>query len=205
LKLGDALLTRRPDSDAGHRVIGGVIRQFVPLDRRQEFSDVGYRALPADNAVPVRTLLRTHFTEIWLPIEETDRVVATLERMFLDQAVAGNFLVELYGAKRSPFWLSPSYDRDVVRVDAYAWAHNRGRPEDQFAHYWDHLLDIPGARLHWGKTLPGPGQVHGKTVFGLGYLKSVYPMLAPWLERRARMDPDRVFLIDYWRSILEIT
>jgi hypothetical protein len=40
--------------------------------------------------------------------------------------LSGNFIVELYSAKQSPYWLSPSYGYIVLRVDLYWWNKNMG-------------------------------------------------------------------------------
>jgi D-arabinono-1,4-lactone oxidase len=127
-----------------------------------------------------------------------------LDELFKDQKAAGNFATEIYGAKESPFWLSMSYGGDMVRVDPYWLARNRGDLRKYFSYFWGVLLDISGTRLHWGKYLPLPGQKCGTKTFNLAYLKSVYPRMNDWLTKREEMDPDQVFVTDYWRGIFEI-
>ena len=62
---------------------------------------------------------------------------------------------EMYCAKKSPFWLSPSYEMNVVRVDPSILV-----VQDLYDNYWNKRL-IPGARLHWGKYQPEPGEKCG--------------------------------------------
>ena len=124
--------------------------------------------------------------------------------IFENQKVAGNFATEIYGAKESPFWLSMSYGHDVVRVDPYWYHYNKGDIRNYYTHFWNALLDLPGARLHWGKYLPNSGQQCGQTTFNLAYLKKAYPKMGDWLALREKHDPDQVFVTEYWRSILEI-
>src|SRR5204863_9135742 len=106
------------------------------------------------------------------------------------------------GAQRSPFWLSPSFDRDVFRVDVFWWAYSFGDPRQHFAHFWNALLDLPGARLHWGKQLPDVGTKYGNIVFGPDFLMDRYSRLKDWLELRKQLDADRVFVTAYWQRIL---
>ena len=124
--------------------------------------------------------------------------------MFKDEAVVGNFVCEMYCAKKSPFWLSPSYETNVIRVDPYWWAFNSGAPQDLYDNYWNKLLEIPGARLHWGKYQPEPGQKCGNVVYDVKYLKSVYPKLEEWLQLRAKYDPKNVFVTEYWQKMFEL-
>jgi D-arabinono-1,4-lactone oxidase len=153
--------------------------------------------------VDVDNLITIKFTEIWLPIPQ---LTVTLDRLFAaiehEQRMAGNFAVELYGAKESPFWMSPSNGRDVVRVDVFWWGHNWGDPREFFRYYWNTLLDLPAARLHWGKFLPSVGQRYGTVTFGPEFIANAYANhIADWLRLRQTFDPRGVFLTDCWRSV----
>jgi len=45
-----------------------------------------------------------------------------------------------------------SYGSDVIRIDPYWWEHNvKGNLNDFFSVFWKGLLQIEGARCHWGK------------------------------------------------------
>ena len=185
-------------------LIGAILRVFVPLDKPKPFRDIWYQTLPMDNEVPTDSIIKVDFTEIWMPLDQCQTVVDKLLVLFENQQACGNFATEMYGAKETPFWLSMSYNQKMVRVDPYWWAYNKGDKRKFFSYFWDVLLDIPGTRLHWGKYLPLPGQKCGNTTFNLDYLKKVYPKMDDWLKMRETMDPDQVFVNDYWRGILEI-
>lgn len=93
--------------------------------------------------------MKIDFTEIWMPIDQCQTVMEKLENLFKDNPkAAGNLVTEIYGAKKSPFWLSMSYGSDMVRVDPFWWAYNKGDLRQYFTYFWEVLLDIPGARLH---------------------------------------------------------
>ncbi len=201
LKIASGALHVDPESDSVQRLVGFILQRFLPIERRT-FRDLWSRALPSDDQVDVDRVIKTYFTEVWLPVERTDEVLGILSRLWEDQAVAGNFAMELYGAKGSPFWLSPAYARDVVRVDPYWWAYSFGDARTHFTPYWNELLSCEGARLHWGKYLPLPGQHCGKIFFGQDFLRARYPRFDDWRMLRKELDPEGVFMTPYWAGVL---
>jgi len=106
----------------------------------------------------------------------------------------GTFCTEIYGTPRSDFWLSPAVDRDVVKINLFWFAGNRADPStDFFAGVWNHLRRYD-YRMHWGKRLSGDA----------GYLRRQYPRWSDFLALRAQLDPERVFLSEYWRLQLGV-
>jgi D-arabinono-1,4-lactone oxidase len=204
LLITSGVLAIDPNGPIAERIVGHLLRKFVPLDKNETFNDQWLTVLPGDDQVKVDTLIKIIFTEIWLPLDQLTNALDRLKEILQNQAVAGNFAVELYGARRSPFWLSPSYDRDSVRVDVFWWAYSFGDPRQHFTAFWNALLDLQGARLHWGKHLPEVDQKYGNVVFNPDLLKKRYPRLDDWLTLRHDSDPDAVFVTDYWRTILGI-
>jgi len=203
LRLGNILDHTDPNNPLVALLIGELLKPFVPLKPAKNFHEFWYRALPSDDEVNVDQLITIQFTEIWLPIPQltpaVDRLFVAIER---EQRMAGNFAVELYGAKDSPFWLSPSNGRDVVRVDVFWWGHNAGNPRDFFTYYWNTLLDLPGVRFHWGKFLPTVGQRYGNVTFNSDFIRNAYAdHITDWLRLRQTFDPQGVFLTAYWQSI----
>jgi len=200
----NCLLQKPNPTECDYNLIGLILRQFVRPGPSKPFRDYWYKTLPMDNEVPTDCLIKVDFTEIWIPLHQCQTVMDKLQELFEDQQACNNFATEIYGAKESPFWLSMSYGQNMVRVDPYWWAYNMGDKRKFFSYFWNVLLDIPGTRLHWGKYLPRPDETYGNTTFNLAYLKSVYPKMDDWLKMREMMDPDQVFVTDYWRGILEI-
>ena len=178
-------------------------KKFVELTKEPTpYRDNWEQLLPTENDVPVDGKMRTSFTEIWFPVEQTTRLMDELNAIYADPRIAlGNYAVEIYGAAASPFWLSPAYGRNVVRFDPLWWTQNKDNPADFFQNFFNKLLDIPGARLHWGKYLP-PIEENGK--FNLDFLRKCYPQMDAWLKIRDEMDPRQVFLTDYWRKFFRI-
>lgn len=201
LAICNCLLQKKHLTETDCRIIGTFLKPFVDLEEVKLFRDKWFKALPMDNEIHTDTILKIDFTEIWIPIDQCQTVMDKLQDLFNNQKACGNLPTEIYGAKESPFWLSMSYNQKMVRVDPYWWHYNKGDKRQFFSYFWDVLLDIPGTRLHWGKYLPHPNQVCGKSTFNLAYLKGVYPKMAHWLKMREKMDPDQVFVTKYWRDI----
>src|SRR5262249_2024543 len=120
LRISNLLEYLNPNETPVAKMIGKLLEPFVPLNQPKHFHDFWYRALPSDDEVDVDNLISIKFTEIWLPMSQ---LTPALDRLFVaiesEQRMAGNFAVEFYGAKESPFWMSPSNGRDVFRVDVF--------------------------------------------------------------------------------------
>ena len=87
-----------------------------------------------DNEAHVDTIIRVDFTEIWVPISQCQTVMDKLQNLSSEnQKAANNFAIEIYGAKSSPFWLSMSYQQDMVRDDPYWWTYNKAYPKTFFS------------------------------------------------------------------------
>ena len=134
------------------------------------------------------------FTEIWVGVDKAGEFMRRLGDLFerLGYAGSGNFVFEIYGGKKSNFWMSPGYGRDSVRLNLFWLKHNPGEPErDFFPQFWALARDLD-ARLHWGKALDPEDQTHAER----------FPKQAAFLEMRQRFDPNGRFLTDYWRHHL---
>lgn len=177
-----------------------IFTTFQPAGTSQTFCDHWYIALPNDDQALIDSVIRVQFTEIWIDIEEAPKVLQALVDLFEKvPAAAGNFGVEIYAAKRSPFWLSMSFGRDCIRVDPYWFEYNEvGDLYDYFKPFWDLLLGFKTARLHWGKHWPTSDRdLYDHTL-------QSYPMLAKWKQLRQQFDPDNVFVTQYWNDLLKL-
>lgn len=184
---------------------GEMLKLFADPKSKQDFRDVWYKALPIDDQADVDRGIKLLFSEMWFPYDQIDRVMNDLEDLFKNNPrAAGNFIVELYCAQESPFWLSPSNGGKSFRVDLYWWDKNIGKAENYFGIFWDKLGNIPGARYHWGKFLPVPGTKYGDKTFTSQDLSRNYPKFAEWQTMREKMDPAQLFVTPYWRQVLNI-
>lgn len=170
----------------------------------QDFQDTWMCALPMDNQMDDQ-LWPTEFTELWIPVEQATAVMQALRDFYRasgDAVVAyqhtGAFSCELYAAKASPFWMSPSYGIDVFRVDVFWFGLNAGSPSDRFYPMFWELLARFDFRPHWGKVLP-PASDRWRA-----YYRRSFPMLERFLELRRAMDPRQIFVSQYWRDNLGI-
>ncbi len=161
----------------------------------QEFSDVWHRGIPMDNGVDFKWM-PTEFLEMWIPISRTKEVMRKLHRhyKFSDIARTGTYCVEIYATPSNYFWMSPAYRQDVVKLDFFWFETNKGNPStDFYPQFWDLLKDFD-FRPHWGKYL----------LKDPGYLKDQYPMWDKFMDLRNELDPDQIFVTEYWRNHLGI-
>jgi len=195
-----------------HGVVKFMLSILNPNDKQpRRFRDHWWRVLPNDDLAAITTWVRVQFTEIWIDIADSDAVIATLRELFANDPIAcGSFGIEVYAAKRSPFWMSMAHGREVIRIDPYWLEYNSlGTLPDFFGRIWAPLLSrFPTARLHWGKHFPALGSRFGEgagetpRTIGPDYCRKTYPRFDEWLAMRAAFDPDEVFMTDYWRSML---
>jgi D-arabinono-1,4-lactone oxidase/FAD binding domain len=178
------------------------INAFTPINAANPtlFWDSWRRGLPMDNESS-DTLMPTDFTELWIPIERTQEVMIALRDHYRDNgfAAAGTYAVEIYAAKHSPFFLSPAYGSDMVRIDVFWFDKNRGNAAKCFYPQFWSLLARFGFRPHWAKTLPP-----ADSDTGVEYLRAQYPEWRAFLELRSQLDPGQVFVSEYWRRHLGI-
>ncbi|MBA3868067.1 MAG: FAD-binding protein [Anaerolineae bacterium] len=161
----------------------------------QQFQDVWWQGLPMDNNVNYK-LMPTQFTELWLPLSTAADVMQELRLAYEEGGfnATGTHTCEIYMSASNNFWMSPSYQQDVIRVDPFWFGKNRGNPNEvYYPMYWERLKKF-NYRLHWGKALSGD----------VGYLKAQYPRWDDFMSLREHMDPHQVFVTDYWRRNLGI-
>jgi FAD/FMN-containing dehydrogenase len=205
-------LGERPLRKAVPDFLPKLLGAFIPIDEHgpQRFTDYGWSGLPMDNAANDE-LLTTEFTETWIPIGRTREVMRLLDRYFTEpkdghEALrrTGTYAWELYSSTPTPFWMSAAhasgeYADGVFRVDPYWFADNAADPATTFyARFWKLLRDhdVP-FRLHWGKFQPEYERYDRGWV---DFFRAQYPRWNDFLQLRAELDPNNIFLTDYWRD-----
>ncbi len=181
-------------------LIDEILDPFVELGR-QTFWDSWMCGLPMDNQMDDR-LWPTEFTELWIPIADATAAMNAMRQHYRAGgdpvaafAATGAFSCEMYAAKASRAWLSPSYGTDVLRLDVFWFGMNAGDPRKFYEPFWK-ILQPFAFRPHWAKVLPGPNGVWRKA------WRDRFPRLADFLILRAVLDPDDVFLTPYWKENL---
>jgi D-arabinono-1,4-lactone oxidase len=178
-----------------------VVDILQPLTKKgnpQMFMDYTYSSLPMDNGAN-DVLMGTEFTEIWIPLTDTQRAMVLLDKMFKEGKfeATGYYSTELYAGKQSSYWLSPAFERDVFRIDFFWFSTNEGNPAAKdgfFSQYWEALRNenIP-FRLHWAKFLPEYDFEDWAV-----YFRAQYPRWDDFMALRTKRDPKNIFLTDYW-------
>ncbi len=177
---------------------------FMPINTEKHppktFWDYWYKALPMDSAEFSNNLFDLTYTEMWMPIGQTNKILSDMQNFYTQNgyAATGFFTIEVFGAKASNFWLSPAYQQDSVRINLLWFRGNKVPGQTYFAQFWS-LLAQYNYRLHWGKSLPPA------TTDSVSYLSSRYTKWSNWKALRDQMDPHQIFLTSYWRAQLGIT
>ena len=184
-----------------HKLYPVVVDILQPLTKKGEaqlFMDYTYSSLPMDNGAN-DVMMGTEFTEIWIPLSDTQRAMVLLDKLFKQDKfkATGYYSTELYAGKKSSYWLSPAYERDVFRIDFFWFSNNEGNPaskEGFFSQFWEALKaeNIP-FRLHWAKFLPEYDYAEWAE-----YLRLQYPRWDDFMELRTKRDPKNIFLTNYW-------
>ncbi len=182
-----------------------IVRGFEPVDGKkgpEQFSDSWWHGLPMDNAADDR-LVPIRFTELWIPIERCAEVMQALRKVYAANGVwaSGTTSCEIYPTPASEFWMSPAYQRDVVKVDVFWAGQTKGDPIALFyPQFWEALKSF-GFRPHWAKYLPFTADA---PTAWLDYVRPKYPRWNDFMALRATMDPAQVFVNAYWRTQLGI-
>ncbi|MDZ7266968.1 MAG: hypothetical protein ONB48_05650 [candidate division KSB1 bacterium] len=190
------------------QILPAVLKAFNPRDSDpdpvsgkpsgpQKFWDYYWSSLPMDNRVDDK-LVPTDFTEIWIPISHTAEVMRTMRDFYKKGGykATGSYSCELYSAKKSDFWLSPSFGEDMFRVDIFWFGYNADDPQQvYYPQFWKLLMPRFPCRFHWGKYLP----------VDPNYLRAQYPKWEAFMKLRAEMDPQQIFVTPYWRERLGVS
>lgn len=182
-----------------------LINLFMPINNADRppkaFADRWNYALPMDRAEFSNNLFNLAYTEMWMPVEKAQIVLSTMQQLYTQKGytATGFFTTEVFAAKQSPFWMSPAYQQNSVRINLLWFGAGIVDPTSYFQQFWD-LLSPFHCRFHWGKTLP-PADPKGKNVQSL---KALYPQWDKWMALRNQLDPNQLFVSSYWRSQLGI-
>ena len=85
-------------------------------------------------------LLATRFTEAWIPIHHTPRILSKLDHLYRMGRfkATGTYACEIYAGRRSEFWMNPSQADDSIRIDLFWFAKNEGDPaKDYYPQFWE--------------------------------------------------------------------
>jgi hypothetical protein len=192
-----------------YNLITFVLQPQPPGVHGDPFYDSWLDGLPMDNQMP-DDATPTVFTELWLPLEDTDKVMKIFHDYFTEdtrphkqQERVGFAMYEIYASGESSFWLSPAYKRKVFRMDVFWWARSNGtfvtQPQKFYSDFWKllehHNIDF---RCHWGKYQDqrSPAVIKRRL--------DSYHKLDDFCKLREEMDPTNVFLTPYWIKTLNI-
>ncbi|NIV14174.1 MAG: FAD-binding protein [Aliifodinibius sp.] len=166
---------------------------------RQSFWDTWWKVLPMDNKLSDKWI-PFEFMEMWVDISKTQQVMNQLKQHFEQNGLSatGVYPFEFYVKKKSEFWMSPAYGKNILKINFFWFGKNKENPSSTyFPQFWKLFREFD-YRLHWGKYLPeDPLQ-------GVQYLRARFPQWDDFMKLRAELDPNQIFVSDYWRKKLGI-
>jgi FAD/FMN-containing dehydrogenase len=178
-------------------LIDEIVSQFVS-DEAKHFRDSWMCALPMDNQMDDQ-LWGTRFTELWIPFEHADAALGEMRDHFRagdDKRLAyertGPYAYEVYASSASNFWLSPGYQEPRLRFNPFWFELWGDGAREHMEPFWK-MFEKYDFRPHWGKLVPQGGDWPA-------YWRRQFPKLDDFLELRKELDPDDIFLNDYWRK-----
>lgn len=159
---------------------------------------------PGEGVAPVEEAFHYHRSyprclsmSFAIPLAAAARAVAAVIDSIEREGSAGRFPVNIAVHARfiggSAALLSPAYGGPVCDLEVVT---ARGTPgADHFYRaFTDLMLDIAGARPHWGKHIVRPEAIRPR-----------YPAMAAFLRQRERLDPQRIFLNRFLeRSVFQL-
>lgn len=170
----------------------------------QQFWDYWNGSLPMDTIEFSNNLFNLVYTEFWIPISQANAAINLLNNFYVKQGMSltSYYTIEILAAKKSNFWMSPSYGEDVIRLNIMRFDTNVTEDINYYQQFWDLFKNAGNInfRFHWGKFIPPPSSNEGP-----GYLKTQYPKWTDFLTLRSQMDPKNIFLNSYWKIQLGIS
>ncbi|WP_188455183.1 D-arabinono-1,4-lactone oxidase [Virgibacillus oceani] len=136
-------------------------------------------------------LVKFREMEYSVPAESMGVVLKDIQFALEKDNFQVHFPIECRYVKQDNIWLSPAYNRDAAYIAVHMY---KGM---DFQKYFDAIEDIfhyHNGRPHWGKMHTMQAEE----------LEKVYPKFNDFLQVRAELDPNGMFLNDYVRRLFGI-
>ncbi len=161
-------------------MLRGSVKSLV----KDEYDEVSFRVFN----IGTLNILPAYSCEIGVPMDGRHiEAVETIFRVARERRELGKVFqsspIALRFVKASPAYLSMMHGRDTMMIELIGLNGNDGGIELLKA--YEEALYALGGRPHWG---------HINTLSGShGFVASMYPRYADWMDVRARLDPGGVF------------
>jgi FAD/FMN-containing dehydrogenase len=162
------------------RLLLGSVKALV----KDEYDEISFRVFN----IGTLNILPAYSCEIGVPMDGRHiEAVETIFRVARERRELGQVYqsspIALRFVKASPAYLSMMNGRDTMMIELIGLNGNDGGIELLKA--YEEALYALGGRPHWG---------HINTLSGShGFVESMYPRYADWMDVRSRLDPDGVF------------
>ncbi|KAJ1993902.1 D-arabinono-1,4-lactone oxidase [Dimargaris cristalligena] len=133
-------------------------------------------------------MFRQYTNEWAIPTGRASEAIKQLNQVLAKAKYPIHFPIEIRFVQHDDIWLSPCYQRDTCYIGVVMYKpFNSNVPYGEFWTDFEAVMKSMDGRPHWAKF----------HCMGYEDLARVYPMLPNFMEVRAQMDPDNVFMNDY--------
>jgi len=170
--------------DIAPKLAPALLRGSVTSLVKDEYDEISYKVFN----IGTLNNLPAYSCEIGVPMDGRHiEAVETIFRVARERRELGHVYqsspIALRFVKASPAYLSMMHGRDTMMIELIELHGNDGGYE--LVKAYEEALYALGGRPHWG---------HVNTLSGShGFVESMYPRHADWLDVRARLDPDGMF------------
>ncbi|MGE5702069.1 MAG: D-arabinono-1,4-lactone oxidase [Clostridia bacterium] len=134
-------------------------------------------------------LVRFNEMEYNLPAEHLREAVEEARASIERNRFAVHFPIECRYSKGDDIWLSPAHGRDSAYIAVHMY---KGMPHQEYFQEMERIFQRYGGRPHWGK-------MH---TMSAAQLREAYPKWDDFLQLRARLDPQGIFLNPYLTELI---
>ena len=137
-------------------------------------------------------LVRFYEMEYSVPAAHMKDIIAELHQAIEQEQFAVHFPLECRYVNKDDIWLSPAYERESAFIAVHMY---KGMPYQAYFSRMEEIFARYEGRPHWGK-------MHNMTA---ERLHQVYPHLQNFLDVRAELDPQGLFVNDYLARLFGIS
>ena len=166
-------------SPGSYNIINAIIAKAISREEKINYSHKVYAS--------VRDV-RFKEMEYNIPAEHFVTVMRELKALMEREEVPIFFPIECRWVKADDIWLSPAYGRDSAYIALHVF---EGTEHTAYFRAAEALFMRYGGRPHWGK-------MHTRTAANLA---EAYPRWQDFLDLRAKLDPQGLFLTPYLRRL----
>nr|XP_002122023.1 L-gulonolactone oxidase isoform X1 [Ciona intestinalis] len=149
----------------------------------------------SDKIFNIDCLFKQYVTEWAIPRRHTAIVLREMKNWIENNPDCKiHFPVEVRFVQKDNIMMAPSCEQDVTYIGIISYRpYGKLVPHDKWFTFYENLALKYGGRPHWAKD----HKVNSQT------FQQIYPNFNKFMKLRSELDPDNLFLNEYWKRILK--